>query len=175
MRVRLVSTIDHVSNVAAVLGGLGMVAILSFTMNEIVFRSLIGHGFRFSWEFSGFAMAASFFLPAGYTLRHGTHVRTSALHGLLRPGPLLFVDRLCCLIGMTVIGYATLAMANSMISSYSLGEHSWSGTGTPLWVPKAIITFGLLVFAMQCLAEALRSAEERSAIANNSVPQSEGL
>lgn len=175
MRAKVISAIDRISDLAAVFGGLGMVAILLLTLNEIIFRSILGQGFRFSWEFSGFAMAASFFLPAGYALKHGAHVRTSALHGLLNPVQIAWVDRLCCIIAVLVLGYATLAIGRSAIGSYVLGELSWSGTGTPLWIPKGIITVGLLVFALQCLAEALRPASERAASANDAILKGEGL
>lgn len=153
-----VRLVDLVSVAAAVVAGAAMVVILISMLSEVVMRSLWGASLKQNWEISSYAMAAVFFLPAGYALKHGAHVRTSAIEMLAGRGAVRTMDHVCFVAAAITLSYGAYAMTMRAMASFRSGAVSWMDTGIPVWLPEGVMAIGLAIFAAQCLAELLRSA-----------------
>ena len=66
------------------------------------------------------------------------------------------LEILASLAALAFFSFFTWALLHLTISSYQLNERSIA-SDTPLWIPQAVITFGVLLMSLQYLARVVRS------------------
>ena len=76
---RILDTIDAISRVAAIIGGICLLFMSILMVTEVICRNYLNFSLVFSWEYSSYMMAAVFFLTAAYTLLVKGHVRVFLL------------------------------------------------------------------------------------------------
>jgi TRAP-type C4-dicarboxylate transport system permease small subunit len=109
-----------------------------------------------AWEYSSYLMAATFTFGAAMTLRSGGHIRVTLVIARL-PQPLRRIaEVLVAAAGLFMAGFLTYAMARFTYGAFERGQTSIS-SDTRLWIPQLIVTFGILLLALQFLARLIQA------------------
>jgi TRAP-type C4-dicarboxylate transport system permease small subunit len=101
-------------------------------------------------------MAATFTFGAAMTLRSGGHIRVRIVLSRLAPPARRVVEIVVSLIALAFCAFFTHALFEFTLNTYELSEKSIA-SNTPLWIPQAVVTSGLLLMALQFLARAVRA------------------
>lgn len=156
--------LDLLYGTALVGACLAMIAIVTLVFAEVLGRvadqlaMLVGVA-RFGFtvpslaEIGGFLFVAASFLALPATLRAGGHVRvTLALHAFGPRGEkVMNVLALLVAIGLTV--FALWSVWIMTYASYLRGSVSIGIIPVPLWIPQAVMSAGLTVFAIALIDE----------------------
>lgn len=157
------NAVDTLGRLDLWLGAACLVALALLMLSEIFARSLsnflgIGPGVvPNAWEYSSYLMAAAFTFGAAMTLRAGGHIRVTVL--LANAGPALrrVIEVVSSVLGAAAMTYLTVSMVLFTYASYSRGQVSIS-SGTSVWPPMVMVTFGLALLALQFYARSIRAA-----------------
>ena len=110
-----------------------------------------------AWEYSSYLMAACFTFGAAMTLRAGGHIRVTLVLGRLAAcgaAP----DRNRRLAGRDACSsdFSPSRWRASPGRAFERGQTSIS-SGTLLWIPEAVIAFGMVLLALQFLARFIQA------------------
>lgn len=112
-------------------------------------------------ELAGFATAGLIFLGLGPTFRAGGHIRVGLALRRLPPGLRPGAERLSLALGFAASAYGTLQLWAKTLESLRFGDLAPGLLPLPLWIPLAVVAFGMSVFAVALLEALLRSFRER--------------
>jgi TRAP-type C4-dicarboxylate transport system permease small subunit len=90
------------------------------------------------------------------TLRSGGHIRVRLILSRLGPSAHRTAEILVSFIAFVFCVFFTYALFKFTSNSYELGEKSIA-SNTPVWIPQAFVTFGVLLMALQFLARVVRT------------------
>lgn len=127
---------------------------------EVVARSQAS-SFSFTWEFSQYAMASIFALASGSALRTGVHVRISLLSEILPTKARKWLDILANMAALAIVALIVLALWTKVSTSFERNILATSVTKSPLWIPQAIVLWGLIQLWLDLLARMIRRATNR--------------
>jgi TRAP-type C4-dicarboxylate transport system permease small subunit len=153
---RLLELNDRVANVVGVISALFLAGIAVLVLSEIGARAVFNYSLSFSWEYSAFFMAIAFFCGASFTLRSGGHVRVSLLSSSVPPRVAWMIDVFATVCGVVITVYMTYAFIQFTAASFASGSVSATTSRTPLVIPQAAISFGLVLFTIQMIARLIR-------------------
>lgn len=139
--------LDLFYNTCGVLAGLSLIGITAFVMLQIVARPL---GIVFSWtpEYAGYAMASLSFLGLAYTFNTGGQIRVGMLLNVLPSSGRRWLDGLCLVMALGVMGYFAWHSAVMTWQSYEFNDMGQGVIPVPLWIPQTVMTFGLFAQAI---------------------------
>jgi TRAP-type C4-dicarboxylate transport system permease small subunit len=109
-----------------------------------------------AWEWSSYLMAATFTFGAAMTLRAGGHIRVSLLIANVPAGFRRVVEVLCAAIALVFMAFLAQAMVKFTYGSFVRGQTALS-SNTPLWIPQAVVTFGMVLLALQFLGRLIQA------------------
>lgn len=109
-----------------------------------------------AWEYSSYLMAASFTFGAAMTLRAGGHIRVTLLLARLSPPRRRLFEIVAALAGTLLSGFLAYSMVLFTWSSFARGATSIN-SDTPIWIPQALITFGIILLSLQFSARFLQA------------------
>lgn len=102
-------------------------------------------------DFSGFMLAAATFLSMPYTLRSGGHIRVSLVTARLAPKPRLLTEIAALTLAAGLVGFAGWYLALLTRQSWRYGDLSPGVVAIPLWIPQAVVAFGMGVLFVALL------------------------
>lgn len=122
-------------------------------------------------EIGGFLFVASAFLALPATLRAAGHVRVTLLLRYLGPRGDRIMTLLVLVVALGLTAFAVWSVWQLTQTSFRRGSLSVGIVAIPLWIPQAVMTSGLSIFAVALLDElaallrggdpAFRSVESR--------------
>lgn len=154
--------LDRLSRLDGWMGALCLVALTSLMLAEVILRAVSGvipwvpHSIPVAWEWSSYLMAATFTFGAAMTLRAGGHIRVTLLLGRASPAMKRLLEFGSALVGFAFTAFLAYAMVRFTLNSFDRGQTSIA-SGTPLWPPQAVVTFGIFLLASQFLARLIQS------------------
>jgi TRAP-type C4-dicarboxylate transport system permease small subunit len=150
----LLIVIEKIENAGAFLAATTLVLMFLLGLAEIIMRSFFAASIPVSLEYSGYLVAASFLMGAGWTLREGKHVRVNLV---------TFPVKYQRAVEMIVTGIAlviALLLAYGLVSwalgSLMRGSVSYFPSATLLWIPQAIFALGPVILALSLLGRLIR-------------------
>lgn len=160
---QFLAAIDALGRIDGWIGAGCLLALTSLMLSEVIARFVsnafgVGPGtVPNAWEYSSYLMAAAFTFGAAMTLRGGAHIRVTVL--LANVGPLLkrVLEIASSALACLAMSYLTFSMVIFTWNSFSRGQVSIS-SGTAVWPPMALVTFGMALLALQFLARSVRAA-----------------
>ncbi len=164
--------LDGLYAVSGVLAALCLVAILTLVGVQIVARCLdtvlraaggqaTGFLVPSLAEICGFLLAAASFLALADTLARGVHIRVLLL---VEHVPDTVRRVLEAATGLAAVGLALFAawsMGRLTLKSLEFGDVSYGMVAVPLALPQAVVTLGLLVFAVALADQAAAAIRGR--------------
>ena len=110
-----------------------------------------------AWEYSSYLMAAAFTVGAAMTLRAGGHIRVTLVLVRLGPAARRWLETVLAALGVGFTGFLAYAMVNFTWRSFVSDQTSIS-SATPLWIPQALVTFGICLLVLQFIARFFQAA-----------------
>jgi TRAP-type C4-dicarboxylate transport system permease small subunit len=153
----ILDAIDTLGRLDGWLGAACLVALTCLMLGEVLVRALsdifpwVPADIPVAWEYSSYLMAAAFTFGAAMTLRAGGHIRVTLVLARVTPATRRWMETVLAALGVAFTGYLALAMVNFTWRSFSSGQVSISSE-SPLWVPQALVTFGIVLLVLQFVA-----------------------
>lgn len=160
---RLLAVIDRLSRLDGWLGAACLVALTALMLANIALRALsnllpwLPADIPVAWEYSSYLMAATFTFGAAMTLRAGGHIRVVLILAHVPPGARRALEIGASLAAAAFTGFLAYAMVRFAWASFSRGQTSYA-SDTPVWLPQAVVAFGILLLALQFAGRSLRAA-----------------
>jgi TRAP-type C4-dicarboxylate transport system permease small subunit len=155
--------IDGLSRLDGWLGAACLVALTALMLANIITRALsnvvpwLPADIPVAWEYSSYLMAATFTFGAAMTLRAGGHIRVSLILANVPPGPRRVLEIAAALLGAAFMGFLAYGMVKFTWASFSRGQTSYA-SDTPVWLPQAVVAFGMVLLTLQLVARAIQAA-----------------
>lgn len=153
---RIIKIIEQLSEALAKLSALVLGLMTLLILAEIFLWNMFNKTTLIADEYSAYGLAALIFLGAGYTLKEKGHIRITLILNLLPPRLALAVELLAGSTATFFVGYITWQLVRMTLSAWRYGSTSGTLTGTPLWVPQALIVVGAAVFTLQMAVETVK-------------------
>jgi TRAP-type mannitol/chloroaromatic compound transport system permease small subunit len=153
---------------AAVDGWMGVACLASLILlmlAEVSLRALsnvvpaIPSSIPAAWEYCSYLMAACFTFGAAMTLRTGGHIRVNLIHASASPALRKLLEIAAAAVGFVSVGFLGISMVRFTWVSFADGQVS-ADSGTVLWVPQMLVTFGILLLALQMLARLVQAGHD---------------
>ena len=158
--------LDFIDTLGRLDGWLGAGCLAALTMlmlAEVAVRALsnvfpwVPADIPVAWEYSSYLMAAAFTFGAAMTLRAGGHIRVTLVLGRVSPAVRRWMETVLALLGMLFTLFLARAMVSFTWEAFARDQVSIS-SGTPLWIPEAFVTFGVMLLVLQFFARFLQAA-----------------
>jgi TRAP-type C4-dicarboxylate transport system permease small subunit len=139
------------------MGAACLVALTCLMLGEVLVRALsdifpwVPADIPVAWEYSSYLMAAAFTFGAAMTLRAGGHIRVTLIVARVSPATRRWLETVLAALGVAFTGFLANAMVNFTWRSFTSDQVSLS-SATPLWIPQALVTFGICLLVMQFVA-----------------------
>ena len=157
---RFLTLIDRLSRLAESAAVFLIFGYSALMLVEIVARAQ-ARSFSFTWEFSQYAMASIFALAAGPAIRTAVHVRITLLNEALPDRFRKWLDVTANSVALLVVALIVSAVWTKVFASFDRNILATSVTKTPLWIPQAIVLWGLAQLWLDLLARLIRRATDR--------------
>ena len=154
--------IDTLGRLDGWMGAACLVALTCLMLAEVLVRALsdifpwVPADIPIAWEYSSYLMAATFTFGAAMTLRAGGHIRVSLVLAHLSPGPRRLLEIGASFAAAAFTGFLAWSMVKFAFASFSRGQTSYA-SDTPIWLPQAVIAFGMLLLMLQFAARSVRA------------------
>ncbi len=158
----LLNGIEKLARLDGWIGAACLVTLTLLMLAEITVRALsnfiswVPADIPVAWEYSSYLMAACFTFGAAMTLRAGGHIRVTLILGRLGPPARRWLEAAAALIATLFVGFLAIAMVRFAWSAFDRGQTSIS-SNTLLWIPEAVIAFGMVLLALQFLARFIQA------------------
>lgn len=149
--------IDRLGRLDGWMGAACLVALTCLMLAEVLVRALsdvfpwIPSDIPIAWEYSSYLMAAAFTFGAAMTLRAGGHIRVTLVLARVTPATRRWLETVLAALGVLFTGFLANAMINFTWRSFTSDQISLS-SATPLWIPQALVTFGVCLLVLQFVA-----------------------
>jgi TRAP-type C4-dicarboxylate transport system permease small subunit len=159
---QLLEFLDRLSRLDGWLGAVCLASLTALMLAEVFVRAVssfipaLPASIPVAWEWSSYLMAATFTFGAAMTLRAGGHIRVSLLLTNAPRAVRRVLEVASAAVALVFMGFLAYAMVKFTYASYAKGQTSIS-SDTPLWIPQAAVTFGMLLLAMQFLARVIQA------------------
>jgi TRAP-type C4-dicarboxylate transport system permease small subunit len=159
----VLDAIDRLGRLDGWLGAACLLALTCLMLGEVLVRSLsdfipwVPADIPVAWEYSSYLMAASFTFGAAMTLRAGGHIRVTLVLARVSPAVRRWLEAVLAVLGVAFTGFLAYAMIQFTIQSFTSGRVSISSE-SPLWVPQALVTFGVCLLVLQFVARFFQAA-----------------
>lgn len=156
--------LDQLYGAALVGACLAMIAIATLVFAEVLGRvadrlAMLAGVARFGFtvpslaEIGGFLFVAASFLALPATLRAGGHVRVTLALRAFGPRSERAMNVLVLLVAIGLTGFALWSVWTMTYTSYLRGSVSIGIIAIPLWLPQAVMSTGLAIFAIALIDE----------------------
>lgn len=159
----LLDGIDALGRLDGWLGALCLALLTMLMLAEVAVRALsnifpwVPADIPVAWEYSSYLMAAAFTFGAAMTLRAGGHIRVTLILARLSGQSRRWLEAVLASMGVGFTGFLAVAMVKFTLRSFTSDQVSLS-SATPLWIPQALITFGICLLVLQFVGRFFQAA-----------------
>lgn len=154
----MLKTIRSISSFLADLGAsaaaLIMVAMTLHILLEIVLRSLFNQSTHVLDEFVGYGIAAMTFLSMAQAISKGVMIRVNLVIGKVQSGKRILELFATATTLVVATGIAWLVGRN-IVRNIKRDAVSETVAQVPLWIPEAVVLFGLILLIMTLIVRAI--------------------
>lgn len=102
-------------------------------------------------QLAGYALGFSTFLSLGLGFRQAAHIRVTLIEGRLPKALQRTTLTLVSAAGSIIAGFIAWSFAHLTWESWLWGDRASGLVRTPIWIPQAVMLFGILVFFIATL------------------------
>ncbi len=148
-KLRISRIIDWLSTFGGVLAGLCIIITMLFLCVEILLRAIADRSTFIAHELSGFLLVGFVFFSLAYVLKNEGHIRIALITSRLPQKFQNGLELLMCVLSLAYVSYFLWWATDLAIDSYQSKEVTQTIMGTPLFIPKFLVSIGLSLFALQ--------------------------
>jgi len=126
-----------------------------------IFVRLIGSSLPGLDAYSGYFIAASFFLALAETFHRNEHIRVSILINNLKDPYKRYLDLFAMLAGIFIVGYLTFFSARMVLFSYKFNDISQLPDATPLWIPQLSFVIGMFLLLLSIIQRFIKTFNKK--------------
>jgi TRAP-type C4-dicarboxylate transport system permease small subunit len=152
---RIQKWIEQISDTAGVAASIATGSMLVLIMVEVALRGLLGKSTLFSSDFVSLMLVFLTFFSLGYVLKNDRHIKVDLVITHVPKRIRKYLDLIADLISFLIVLYMIYWSWDMVKSSYQLKETSETVVAIALYVPKAFVPIGLMIFALQFVASFL--------------------
>lgn len=149
-------TVDLVSKVAAIIGGLMLVAAMLVICEMIFLRYVFRAPTIWQTDFVVFSATAAMFLGAPYVLKTRGHVGVDVIELALAPAPRRTLGIVGALLGLLFAVLMTYASAIFFHEAYVNEWRTSTVAAITLWIPLLPLPISFALLSLQYVAELIR-------------------
>ncbi|NYT24751.1 TRAP transporter small permease [Alcaligenaceae bacterium] len=141
---------------AAVIAGMGIVALMLLTVADVLLRKLTGQGVPGTVEYSEVILASCVFMGLAIAEQSGANVKTNLMTSRLSPGrrrAFVMPAIAACLFFMLLLIYAT---GMNAYDSVLRSESRFGLIRVPIWPARVALTLGLVLMLTEYLVNVRR-------------------
>lgn len=158
MMLSLVRTIDRMTRLIGYAAAGTTVVLIAAMVTEVCLRYLLNSPTFWAYEIGYMLMGAGLMLGIAYTTQMKSHVRVDFFYNVLSPCGRAAVDLLGFAILLPMVLWMTAGLwdylAYAYVNSEVSGESAWNPV---VWPFRATFVLGFALFALQIVAEFLKS------------------
>lgn len=153
MLARTQTALATISRWGAIVAGYALTALSIAICLEIVMRQLGGYSLQGIDEIGGYVLAGTSAFGFAYALARHTHTRIDLLYRNAPDTARAILHLLAAALTAAIAAFMTWRAFAATARSLEIGAIAASPMRTPLWIPQAVWTAGLALFA--CIAVVL--------------------
>jgi TRAP-type mannitol/chloroaromatic compound transport system permease small subunit len=154
----LIRQIEKVVTVVGIGAAMLLVPLVLATCYEVFSRYVMGEPTAWAYEIGYILTGSHFLLGLAYTLKQDLHIRIDVFTGSMSPRTRALIDTAAYTIMLPLLIWLSWMLAEYLIAGYSRGERSGqSALNPPVWPFRLVFTVSFALFALQVLAELLKS------------------
>ena len=155
--VKYVDALNHWVGRFAMLLFFVLAAILLYST---VSRAAFGVPVNWALEMSQFVLSAYYLLGGAYSLQRDGHVRMDLLYSRLAPRQRATTDAITILFVLFYLGVLLWGAISSTTYAIQYGQKNYSAWGPVMWPIKTVMTIGIFLMLLQCIATFFRNVAE---------------
>ena len=130
---------------------------------EIVLR-LFGTSLPGVIEIATFALVGASFLALAHTFRHNVHIRITMITSRISPGRRRYFEIWSLAVSVAISAWFTFYCIGLAWDAYEFGDKSDGLLSIPLWIPQAMMTFGIGLLVVSLIEELINVLRGRKPI-----------
>jgi TRAP-type mannitol/chloroaromatic compound transport system permease small subunit len=156
----LIRAIERLVGTIGIAAAMLLVPLVLATCWEVFARYVMGAPTVWAYEVGYVLTGSHFLLGLAYTLREGLHIRIDVFTGSMSPRTRALIDTAAYSIVLPLLAWLAWMLLQYAIAGYARGERSGqSALNLPVWPFRAVFFASFLLFALQVLAELLKSVD----------------
>lgn len=154
----LIKYIERVTGSIGILASLTLVPLVLATCYEVFARYAMGAPTIWAYEVGYLLTGSHFLLGMAYTLREGEHIRIDVFSGKFSVRTRAVIDLLGYTVTLPLMLWLTYELYLYLAAGYLRNELSGqSALSLPVWPFRVVFLVAFTLFALQILAEAIKS------------------
>ena len=130
---------------------------------EIILR-LFGTSLPGVIEIATFALVGASFLALAHTFRHNVHIRITMITSRLAPHRRRYFEIWSLVVSLAISVWFTFYCIGLVWDAYEFGDKSDGLLSIPLWIPQAMMAFGIGLLGLSLLEELIKVLRGRKPI-----------
>lgn len=154
----LIRSIERVTGSIGILASFALVPLVLATCYEVFVRYAMNAPTIWAYEVGYILTGSHFLLGMAYTLQTGDHIRIDVFSEKFSPTTRKILDLLGYAVTLPLMLWLTYALFQYLAIGYERNEHSGqSALNMPVWPFRVVFLVAFTLFALQILAEILKT------------------
>ena len=154
----LIRQIEKVVTVVGIGAAMLLVPLVLATCYEVFSRYVMGEPTAWAYEIGYILTGSHFLLGLAYTLKQDLHIRIDVFTGSMSPRTRAAIDTAAYAVMLPLLTWLAWMLGEYLVAGYVRGERSGqSSLNPPVWPFRLVFTVSFALFALQVLAELLKS------------------
>ena len=154
----LIRSIERAVGAVGIFAAVLLVPLVLATCWEVAARYVAGAPTTWAYEVGYILTGSHFLLGLAYTLREGLHIRIDIFAGSISPRMRATIDTIAYAVVLPVLIWLAWMLFDYFSTGLARGERSGqSALNPPVWPFRLVFFVAFAVFALQVLAELLKS------------------
>lgn len=156
----LIRGIERLVGTVGIAAAMLLVPLVLATSWEVFSRYAMGEPTIWAYEVGYILTGSHFLLGLAYTLREGLHIRIDIFTGSMSPRTRALLDSIAYAVMLPLLAWLSWMLLQYLIAGYVRGERSGqSALNPPVWPFRVVFFVSFVLFALQVLAELLKSVD----------------
>lgn len=159
----LTKSIERITGSLGIVAAMVLVPLVLATCYEVFARYAMGAPTIWAYEVGYLLTGSHFLLGMAYTLRDGAHIRIDVFSGKFSERTRAVIDLVGYTVMLPLLIWLSYQMYHYMVDGYVTGETSGqSALNLPVWPFRIVFLVAFALFALQVLAEVIKSVRRLS-------------
>lgn len=154
----LTKSIERITGSLGIFAAMVLVPLVLATCYEVFARYAMGAPTIWAYEVGYLLTGSHFLLGMAYTLRDGAHIRIDVFSGKFSERTRALIDLVGYAVMLPLLVWLSYQMYRYLVDGYASGETSGqSALNLPVWPFRVVFLVAFTLFALQVLAEVIKS------------------